>query len=149
LKIAVTAAGAEPVDTPLAETYADGARVADWAAPYIAAATERAWLAGAEREGERYVDPETPITRAEAIALIGRMLGTGAEASGTADASAPASFADATAIPAWAAAYVPALVERGIVGGYPDGTLRPMQRITREEAAAMLAKLLDAMYVKE
>jgi hypothetical protein len=154
LKIAVTAAGAEPIDSPLGDAYADGASVADWAAPYVAAATDRAWLAGADREGERYVDPETPITRAEAIALIGRMLAAdgATDADGTADPAetqAPASFADSAAIPSWAAAYVPTLVERGIVGGYPDGTLRPMQRITREEAAAMLAKLLDSMYTQE
>jgi hypothetical protein len=42
----------------------------------------------------------------------------------------------------WAAAQVQALVYRGVINGYPDGTFRPDQPVTRAEFTAMLAGLL-------
>jgi len=42
----------------------------------------------------------------------------------------------------WAAVQVQALVYRGIINGYPDGTFRPDQPVTRAEFTAMLAGLL-------
>lgn len=40
----------------------------------------------------------------------------------------------------WAKAAIEKLIEEAVVSGYPDGTYRPEQRITREETAALLAK---------
>ena len=42
----------------------------------------------------------------------------------------------------WAAAYVKAGVENGIVSGYPDSTFKPENNVTYAEALTMLLKIL-------
>ena len=42
----------------------------------------------------------------------------------------------------WAASYITDLAARGVLGGYPDGTFRPENSLTRAELAVMAAKLL-------
>ncbi len=55
-----------------------------------------------------------------------------------------ATFSD---VPAkhWATEYISALVDQGIIQGYPDGTFRPSNKITRAEALTMLARALDLL----
>jgi hypothetical protein len=43
----------------------------------------------------------------------------------------------------WAEQYVTALAERGIIGGFPDGTFKPNADITRAQFAAIAAKAFD------
>lgn len=40
----------------------------------------------------------------------------------------------------WAAAFIEALVNKGIISGFPDGSFRPEAAITRAQAAAIIAK---------
>lgn len=42
--------------------------------------------------------------------------------------------------PNWADAYMQDLIRRGIITGYPDGTLRPTRSVTRAEFCVMVAK---------
>lgn len=75
--------------------------------------------------------------RAMAITVLYRMAGS-PETAGTVkytDTQATAYYADALV---WG-------TQSGIVNGYKDGTFRPASRIIREEAAAMLSRLLDLM----
>ena len=77
------------------------------------------------------------MTRAMAITVLYRMAGS-PETAGTVkytDTQATAYYADALV---WG-------TQSGIVNGYKDGTFRPASRIIREEAAAMLSRLLDLM----
>ncbi|MDD9266381.1 S-layer homology domain-containing protein [Paenibacillus sp. GCM10023248] len=138
-KIAVGALGTKLSYDRLPEEFADRGDVAAWAEPYMRTALANRWLAGASSENKLYLNPGMPITRAEAIAIIGRML-EGQELPSAADQP---SFLDAEQIPVWAGGYVPLLAGHGIVSGYPDGTLRPSIEITREEAAAMISRFLD------
>jgi parallel beta-helix repeat protein len=43
----------------------------------------------------------------------------------------------------WAEAFVQALVRRGLIRGFPDGTFKPEASITRAEYAAIIAKTFD------
>jgi S-layer homology domain len=43
----------------------------------------------------------------------------------------------------WAEPFIQVLVEKGIIAGYPDGTFRPDQPVTRAEFAALLNKAFD------
>jgi S-layer homology domain len=43
----------------------------------------------------------------------------------------------------WAEPFIKALVEKGIIAGYPDGTFRPDQPVTRAEFAALLTKAFE------
>lgn len=43
----------------------------------------------------------------------------------------------------WAASYIQALAEKGILGGFPDGTFRPNEPVTRAQFAAIIEKAFD------
>ncbi|MFA7468393.1 MAG: S-layer homology domain-containing protein [Desulfotomaculaceae bacterium] len=78
--------------------------------------------------------PNRDITRAEFAAIVGRALGL--KASGTAS-----KFSDVKAND-WFYGAVGAASAYGIVGGYEDGTFKPDQAISREEAMAMIARAM-------
>jgi len=54
-------------------------------------------------------------------------------------APAQAQFTDVQSID-WAATYIEALSQRGIVSGFPDGSFRPNEPVTRAQYAAMVDK---------
>jgi hypothetical protein len=80
--------------------------------------------------------PKSYITRQELAALLVRVLDL--------DGREPGKlvFTDAAAVSDWARNSVAAAAEAGLLGGYPDGTFRPMGRTTRAEAAAVLYRVL-------
>jgi len=57
------------------------------------------------------------------------------------------SFTDESQTPAWAQDALNTAVQAKIVNGYTDNTVRAGNMTTRAEAAAMIYKLLLAMYV--
>lgn len=91
-------------------------------------------------EGSGQFLPTRPLTRAEAITIMIRALGI--------DTMAPAlpystGFTDDAKIPIWAKDAVYMASRTGIVGGYPDGSVRPLSLMTRAEAAVMLDALIE------
>ena len=52
-------------------------------------------------------------------------------------------FTDADSIAEYAKEAVDFCTKTGIVNGYPDGSFRPTSEISREEAAKMLARMID------
>nr|WP_186323215.1 S-layer homology domain-containing protein [Paenibacillus xylanexedens] len=78
--------------------------------------------------------PERFVTRAEMAALMIRV-------TGTAEAESEASFADVNANH-WAESSIMAAVQAGYVKGYPDGSFKPEQAITRAELANVLQHML-------
>lgn len=101
-----------------------------------AEATIQKWLdqgmAGGYPDGAFW--PDNPVTRAEFIVLVNRAFDIPAFASGV-------NFADVPDT-AWYFEDIAAAVKAEIVSGYPDGTFRPEAFITRQEAAAVLERLL-------
>ena len=84
--------------------------------------------------------PDDAVTRAQMVTFLWRLLGEPAPGgpSGFPNVTAGTFFADAVA---WAA-------ESGVTTGYPDGTFRPDQWVTRGELATFLlrvAVLVDAL----
>lgn len=125
------------------DTFADRGEVGAWARPYMAAAVAKGWIAGTP-DGERMkLEPLRSITRAEAAVMIARMLAGVLE-----PAESDAGFRDQDRIPAWAAPAVAQLKAAGVISGYPDGTFRPGDTITREESASMIRNIIDLLYNK-
>jgi len=79
-----------------------------------------------------YFKPEQYITRAEAVSVIGKIV--------TSNSSVPA-FTDQ--IPAWSQAGINSAWAAKICSGYPDGTFRPENQLTKQEAASLLQGLLE------
>ena len=85
------------------------------------------------------VRPNGYITRAEAAALVTRLLGLDTFAS----AAEPA-FTDTPS--SWYNKAINAAVQRGIMKGYPDGSFRPNAPITRAEFTQMISTIDNKPY---
>ena len=79
--------------------------------------------------------PNAPITRAEFGAIATRFF---AETGAT---YVPGTFTDVTG-DEWFANAIQDAVNLGLIGGYPDGTVRPNNNITRAEACAIVNRTL-------
>lgn len=82
--------------------------------------------------------PHDTIKRLEAASLAGRVFPPSTQ---------QANFKDN--IPRWAANSINSAAAKGIIVGYPDGTFRPDQEISRAEAVAILQKILEYWSVKQ
>jgi len=79
--------------------------------------------------------PDSSITRAEFVAILGRALGW-EERPGN-----PA-FSDAAEIPDWARGYILTAVDKGVIGGYEDNSFRANRPITRLEIVIIIVRAL-------
>ncbi|MFD7524980.1 S-layer homology domain-containing protein [Paenibacillus chitinolyticus] len=79
-------------------------------------------------------NPDTAITRAEFAAIMVRALGLKQE-----KASAPFSDVNPTD---WYSAAVQTAYAHKLIGGFEDGTFRPSDKITREQAMVIMAKAM-------
>lgn len=82
---------------------------------------------------DRYC-PRQPVTRAQMAALLARGLPD------MPDIDRPVGIFGDVPTDAWYAPAVEALHASGVVSGYPDGTYRPRQPVTRAQMAALLAR---------
>jgi exopolysaccharide biosynthesis protein len=135
-EFAVIAARYLGLDTSQAVSlpYADRADIPLWSLGAIRAVYADGIMTGEDVKGETYFYPRNNITRQEAMAVISRILTD----KYTAQAQ---SFTDGEQISAWALPHVERLVTLGFVGGYEDGTIRPLENITRAEIAKILFNL--------
>lgn len=105
-----------------------------WAEQHICEALEKGIVKG---NSETEFHPQGLVTRVEFATMLIRTLGV---------TPGPAAdkliFTDQDQIPAWATTMVSDAVEIGILQGYPDGSLRPMQTVSRSEMAAMIARAM-------
>ncbi|MGG4400726.1 S-layer homology domain-containing protein [Paenibacillus amylolyticus] len=81
--------------------------------------------------------PRGNVTRTEFAVMLMRTLQIPIH-----NESSEVSFRDAESIPAWAHLTIQTAVAEGILQGYPDGTLRPKQTVSRAEMAAMVSKAM-------
>ncbi|CAK4841906.1 unnamed protein product [Aphanomyces euteiches] len=104
-----------------------------WAELHICEAAEKGIVDGYSKTE---FHPQGLITRVEFTAMLLRTLGA---APGSA---ADKLFIDQDQIPTWATNMVSQAVEIGILQGYLDGSLRPMQTVSRAEMASMLVRTM-------
>ncbi|MDQ0257246.1 N-acetylmuramoyl-L-alanine amidase [Evansella vedderi] len=76
--------------------------------------------------------PNRPVTRGEAIVMIGRTLDLNTGTRSTSFRDVPSNH--------FASGAIAAAVEKGLVSGYPDGTFKPNDPVTRGETAAFLTR---------
>lgn len=107
-----------------------------WYAPAVAWAKENGVVNG-------YADgnfgPEDPITRQDLVTLLYRWSGEKQE-----DLSSFAKFDDGAIVSLYAREAICWAIEKGILTGYTDNTLRPKNEITRAELAAVMVRYCNA-----
>ena len=79
--------------------------------------------------------PDYSVTREQAATLIGRALGL----SGT---ERKTKFSDVSST-SYSSGYIQSAVDKGIITGYPDGTFKPKQTMTRGEMAYLLSRAFN------
>jgi hypothetical protein len=106
-----------------------------WYADVIKIAKAAGYISGYQ---DGTMKPDNPISRQEAAIIIMRILGLVENPAGA------NGFRDASSIPAWSKGAVGAVAAAGIMGGYPDGTFRVANFITRAEAVVTLDRALSS-----
>ncbi|WEK53565.1 MAG: S-layer homology domain-containing protein [Candidatus Cohnella colombiensis] len=104
-----------------------------WSVDVIDQAFKMGIIEGKDAE---HFDPNGKVTRAEFATMIMKAFGI--------TPTVGQSFPDAR--DHWATQAIQTLVEKGVLKGYSDGNFRPDKEISREEMAAVLARLIE--YVK-
>jgi len=107
-----------------------------WAFDYIRACVNAGIVSGYPDGTYR---PTLPVTRDQMAVFISRALAGG-------DANVPTGPATATfpdvLTDHWAFRYVEYAVSHGVTGGYPDGTYRPTETVTRDQMAVFIARAM-------
>lgn len=111
--------------------YTDDEDIASWAKNSVYVLSERGIYAGYD---DGSFKPKRIISRQEFVSLLGRHL--------SGNYSDELNYTDAADIYYWAVEDVKELTYYGIVSGYPDGTFRPLNDITRAEAAVIIYNTL-------
>lgn len=107
----------------------------DWFCGQVAAALGAGYITGYEDNTMR---PGKEIERQEVAVILARLLGLGPDAAG----SLP-EFADEAGMAGWSRDAIQAVVQNGLMKGYPDGNFRPQDPITRAEALVCLERALN------
>lgn len=113
--------------------FVDDTEIAPWARGYVNIAVSEGLFTGYD---DGTFLPNKTISRQELIAVLMRM--AGGEVS-----IKEMSYTDADDIGLWAKPYVSTASELKIVGGYPDGSFKPLNDVTRAEAAKMVYNALE------
>ncbi|MEW6274578.1 MAG: Ig-like domain-containing protein [Bacillota bacterium] len=123
----------------LSRKMADAADIPSWAQGAAAAAVREGLIKGLPHGDALFFAAGHPVTRVELAVILARALKQ------KEDRPAPGQlrFADAGSIPRWAAEDLAAAAGAGLIRGYPDGTFRPADPVTRAEAAAVVKRFLD------
>lgn len=117
-------------------SFGDTKSIPSWAAGAIKACANAGIMNGQldTGSGKTNFNPNANITRAEVMTVLSKCLPRGYVASAS-------SFTDAASIPSWAAEHVGYTVSAGLIGGYEDGSIKPLNNITRAEIAKVLCSL--------
>ncbi len=105
-----------------------------WAEQFIAKLAARNIVSGYP---DGSVKPDLEISRAEMAVIVVKSVGL----EPAKDISLK--FKDADQIPAWAAGYIQAGVEAGIIAGYEDNTFRASRNLSREEMVVLILKAYE------
>ncbi|WP_415839979.1 S-layer homology domain-containing protein [Paenibacillus endophyticus] len=115
-------------------SFTDEQKIGAWALKAVSQATQAGWINGFEDGSFR---PQSAITRAEMAVIAAKALAL----QPAAEQAAP--FADNDAIPQWAKEAAHNLASEGLIKGRLNGEFAPSAALTRAEAAAIIANLLN------
>ncbi|WP_051289940.1 S-layer homology domain-containing protein [Paenibacillus massiliensis] len=116
-------------------SFQDANNIPAWSRSYVAQAVQMGIISGYEDGTFR---PAANMNRTEMTVMLVRALGL------TVDPAAKPTFTDAGRIPAWAAPYVAAAVDAGLVQGAGNNQFNPLAEATRAEVVTLLLNALEA-----
>ncbi len=130
--------GVNPEDyTDTELPFIDKADIPWWAEKHVKAIYALGIMQGQLNEYGVTFSPNANINRMEFAISLNRLLPDGL-------LSKPVTATDAENIPFWAEESMRTICTQGIMNGYPDGSLMPLQSVTRAEAVKMLFNIFGA-----
>jgi len=125
--------------------YADEKDTADWSINYIKALLAKGYIKGDNDDvAKSKIRPKDAISRAEAVTIIGRVLKE-IDYKEYPTIDFIEKFTDKNKIPQWSLEFFQRLVADEIIGGYEDGSVKPLNNITRAEAAKILSLVFEGI----
>lgn len=118
--------------------FADKDMLPDWLLEAAKVAYSKGIIKGSSQNGKIYLNLDKNITRSEAAVMISNVLD---DKSSTENIT----YKDVTNIPTWALQSVKNLSAYQIIQGDSEGTFRPLDILTRAEAAELSFKLLKQL----
>jgi alpha-tubulin suppressor-like RCC1 family protein len=112
--------------------FVDYSQIPEWAKEFFNTAAEKGIINGFE---DNTIRPFNNCTRQEIIVMIMKAFSLG-------QSERSLEYNDASKVAKWAYKYVSKSIEAGIVTGYKDNTLKPLNNVTRAEAVTMIARCL-------
>lgn len=112
-----------------------------WASKYVASAVKNAFVSGVSKE--RF-SPDSKITRQDAVVMLYRILVLLFKASKVEDLT-NSIFEDEELVADYARGGVIMMNAYGIVNGYNDNTFKPLNNLTRAEAAVVIYRFLNLL----
>ncbi|SET34187.1 Leucine rich repeat-containing protein [Natronincola peptidivorans] len=113
----------------------------DWFAASIKRAIAAGYISGYP---DGRMGPGNQISRQETAVVLTKLMDL------IRDPNAAEDFTDTSSIPSWSRGYVGAAVEAGYMRGYPDGSFKAANPITRAEALVVLNKaMMDRKKISE
>ncbi|MEK5031003.1 S-layer homology domain-containing protein [Paenibacillus sp. FSL R7-0302] len=109
-----------------------------WSKPDVNDMGSRLVVSGTK---EAVFEPQRAITRAEFTAMLARALGI------VTHGDQPVTFSDVSA-GGWYGLELQVAIENGLITGYPDGTFRPDNNISRQEAMAIVSRAMSITELK-
>lgn len=113
--------------------FADDDAIAEWARGYVNIAVEKNLFTGYD-DGE--FKPTRTISRQELVTVAMRL-------TNDTTTSTSMSYSDVNDIQAYARDYVGKATNLNIINGYPDNTFRPLNDVTRAEAAKIIYSAME------
>ncbi|MEG2454979.1 MAG: phosphodiester glycosidase family protein [Oscillospiraceae bacterium] len=113
--------------------FADATLIPDWMQNGIKTMYALGVLTGSAESDGLYAYAEGTLTRAESMAILGRIQPRGYR-------TGAVTYTDQADIPLWAMGHIQSLTAQGVVNGY-NGALRPSDPVKRSEVAKLLFSL--------
>ena len=120
--------------------FADKNKTPDWLLDAAKVAYSKGIIKGSAENGKIYLNLDKPVTRAEAAIMISNVLDDKSSIENI-------TYKDVAKIPTWALQSVKNLSAYQIIQGDSEGTFRPLDILTRGEAAELSFKLLKQLEI--
>jgi len=112
--------------------FADDATIPSWLKGFIKNGVDKGIINGRQDGETKTFGANDPILRSEAAVMINNALKK------TADVSIGLSYNDIDSIPTWAYDAFTNLSNFGVINGYEDNSIKPLQYLTKAEAAQLI-----------